>query len=88
MDSMTCPQDGGEMAPRERGGVTVMQCTTCQGLFIRYAALGQLIERENEWHVSSGPSTQPIPRIVPGMAAPPEYTPPRQARSYLDELFG
>ncbi len=47
-----------------------------------------LIEQENEWHLSSGPSTQPIPRIVPGMAAPPPNAEPRQARSYLDELFG
>jgi uncharacterized protein len=88
MDSMTCPQDGAEMTPRERGGVTVMQCTSCQSLFIRYADLGLLVERENEWHVSSGPTTQPIPRILPGMTAPPEYPPVKQSRSYLDELFG
>jgi Zn-finger nucleic acid-binding protein len=88
MDSMTCPEDGGEMAPHERGGVTVMQCRDCHGLFIRHADLGRLVEEENEWHVSSGPATQPIPRILPGMTAPPEYTPAKQARSYLDELFG
>jgi Zn-finger nucleic acid-binding protein len=88
MDPMACPQDGAEMTPRERGRVTVMQCTECQGLFIRHADLGTLVEQENDWHVSSGPSTQPIPRILPGMSAPPEYAPPKQARSYLDELFG
>ncbi len=65
-----------------------MQCVQCQGLFIPHSDLGLLIERENDWHLASGPTTQPIPRIVPGMAPPPDYTPPRQSRSYLDELFG
>ena len=50
--------------------------------------LGVLIEQENDWHVSSGPSTQPIPRIAPGMTPPPVYAATRQSRSYLDELFG
>lgn len=85
---MACPQDGTEMTSHERGGGTVLQCPECQGLFIRHTDLGRLIEQENEWHVSSGPATQPIPRILPGMTAPPEYTPAKQARSYLDELFG
>lgn len=76
------------MTPRERGGVTVMQCDNCSGLFIAHHDLGLLIECENDWHISSGPTTQPIPRILPGMTAPPPYQPPRQARSYLDELFG
>jgi Zn-finger nucleic acid-binding protein len=88
MDSMTCPQDGGAMLPHERGGVTVMQCSGCQGVFLRYSDLGQLVEQENDWHIASGPTTQPIPRIVPGMTPPPQYTPPKQPRSYLDELFG
>jgi Zn-finger nucleic acid-binding protein len=88
MDSMKCPLDGDEMTPRERGGVTVNQCVTCQGLFIPHTDLGLLVEQENEWHVASGPTTQPIPRILPGMTAPPDYTPAKHARSYLDELFG
>jgi hypothetical protein len=50
--------------------------------------LGLLIEQENEWHVTSGPATQPIPRILPGMSPPPEYTAVKQPRSYIDELFG
>jgi len=88
MDAMTCPQCSSEMAERKRGGVTVVQCTSCEGLFLRRIDLGILIEQENDWHISSGPSTQPIPRIVPGMSAPPEYSATRQARSCLDELFG
>ena len=87
MDAMTCPQCSSEMAEQTRGGVTVVQCTSCEGLFLRRIDLGILIEQENEWHVSSGPSTQPIPRIAPGMTAPPVYAASRQARSYLDELF-
>jgi Zn-finger nucleic acid-binding protein len=88
MDSMTCPLDGAEMTSHERGGVTVAQCVSCRGLFIPHSDLGLLIEQENDWHVTSGPTTQPIPRILPGMTAPPDYEPPKQARSYLDELFG
>lgn len=87
MDSMACPQCQADMSTKERGGVTVSQCSSCEGLFIARAELGLVIERENEWHVSSGPSTQPIPRILPGMTAPPSHPEPRQARSYVDELF-
>jgi Zn-finger nucleic acid-binding protein len=76
------------MTSHERGGVTVAQCVSCRGLFIPHSDLGLLVEQENDWHVTSGPTTQPIPRILPGMTAPPDYEPPRQARSYLDELFG
>lgn len=88
MDAMTCPQCSSEMAEHTRGGVTVVQCTSCEGLFLRRIDLGILIEQENDWHVSSGPSTQPIPRIAPGMTPPPVYAATRQSRSYLDELFG
>ncbi|MBA3264834.1 MAG: zf-TFIIB domain-containing protein [Nocardioidaceae bacterium] len=88
MDSMACPQCQAQMTPEQRGGVTVNQCSTCEGLFIPRSELGVMIERESEWHLASGPSTQPIPRIVPGMSAPPTYPEARQARSYVDELFG
>lgn len=47
-----------------------------------------MIEEENEWHVSSGPTTQPIPRITPGMTPPPQYTEQTTSRSYIDALFG
>ncbi|MGA9344781.1 MAG: zf-TFIIB domain-containing protein [Nocardioidaceae bacterium] len=85
---MTCPQCSSEMVERQRGGVTVAQCTSCEGLFLARIDLGILIEQENDWHVSSGPGTQPIPRIVPGMTPPHDYAATKQARSYLDELFG
>ena len=88
MEPMTCPQCQGEMKQQVRGGVGVAQCTSCEGIFLARADLGILIEQENEWHVASGPSTQPIPRITPGMSPPPEYSATRQPRSYIDELFG
>jgi Zn-finger nucleic acid-binding protein len=88
MEPLTCPQCQGEMKHHVRGGVGIQQCTSCEGIFLARADLGILIEQENEWHVSSGPSTQPIPRISAGMSPPPEYTATRQPRSFIDELFG
>jgi len=76
------------MTTKQRGGVTVSQCSSCEGLFLPRSELGTLIEQENEWHISSGPSTQPIPRILPGMGPPPPHAEPTQARSYVEELFG
>ena len=88
MDSSACPQCQAEMTTKQRGGVTVSQCSSCEGLFLPRSELGTLIEHENEWHISSGPSTQPIPRILPGMGPPPPHAEPTQARSYVEELFG
>lgn len=85
---MTCPQCQSEMVTRSRGGVPVAQCASCEGIFLARIDLGLMIEQENEWHLSSGPTTQPIPRIVPGMEPPPATPPAKQARSYVDELFG
>jgi hypothetical protein len=76
------------MTSRKRGGVSLLQCTSCEGIFLARIDLGLLIEQENEWHLQSGPTTQPIPRIVPGMEAPPDLGAPKQHRSYVDELFG
>jgi len=76
------------MTSRNRGGVSVAQCTSCEGIFLARIDLGLLIEQENEWHVNSGPTTQPIPRIVPGMEAPPPVAPAKQSRSFIDQLFG
>ena len=83
-----CPQCGSEMSTQKRGGVSLLQCGSCEGIFLARIDLGLLIEQENDWHLQTGPTTQPIPRIVPGMEAPPAYAPGKQARSYLDELFG
>lgn len=64
------------------------QCSTCEGLFLRGIDRGVLIEQENDWHLSSGPRTQPIPRITADMAAPNPMMETGQARSFLDALFG
>lgn len=74
------------MLHHDRAGVSVAQCSSCEGIFLRRVDRGRLTEQENDWHLSSGPTTQPIPRIRAGMAAPTIET--RQSRSFLDELFG
>jgi Zn-finger nucleic acid-binding protein len=76
------------MQQHDRGGISVAQCPSCEGLFLRGADRGLLIEQENDWHVSSGPTTQPVPRITADMAVPQLAMPAREARAYLDELFG
>ncbi|HET7173404.1 MAG TPA: zf-TFIIB domain-containing protein [Nocardioidaceae bacterium] len=88
MDQMTCPQCQADMVTHRRGGSTVVQCTACEGIFLAGAERGQLIEQENDWHLSSGPSTQPIPRITTDMTAPHTFASAEQARSYIDALFG
>ena len=76
------------MTEHDRAGVGVSRCTGCGGLFLRAADRGLLIEHETEWHLGSGPETQPIPRITPDMAAPTAMAQTQRARSFLDELFG
>jgi TFIIB-like protein len=88
MPAMSCPQCGTTMTERDRAGATVAHCPQCEGLFLRGADRGLLVELENDWHLSSGPSTQPIPRITAGMAAPAVLTQAPLARSFIDELFG
>jgi uncharacterized protein len=85
---MTCPQCGSEMLQRQRAGISLMQCSSCEGIFLRRIDLGLLVEQEHDWHLSSGPTTQPIPRITAGMAAPTITLESRQSRSFIDALFG
>jgi Zn-finger nucleic acid-binding protein len=82
----TCPQCQGAMAPRYLGDVTAHQCSSCQGLFLERADLGNLIEAENDFHRDSGPLTRPLPRITEDMTAPPPST-RASARSYIETLF-
>ena len=76
------------MAEQQRAGVAIFQCGQCHGIFLPSADRGQLAEQENDWHTSRGPHTQPLPRITPDMASPPVYSPTREARSFVDALFG
>jgi Zn-finger nucleic acid-binding protein len=83
---MICPQCQSTMAPRYLGDVTVHQCSSCQGVFLERADLGNLIEAENDWHRGdSGPKTMPLPRITADMAAPPPSRP--VTRAYVETLF-
>ncbi len=76
------------MNDERRSGVVVSQCGTCRGIFLARADLADLVEGETEWHARrKGQHTQPLPRITPDMAAPPEPSPGKVSRSYLDTLF-
>ncbi len=86
-EEMTCPQCQSEMSARAIGDVTVHQCTSCEGLFLERADLGNLIEAENDWHRDSGPRTQPLPRITPDMTAPPPSPSRPVTRAYIESLF-
>jgi Zn-finger nucleic acid-binding protein len=72
------------MAERSQGRVRVRQCESCQGVFLDRADLGSLIEAENDWHSHRSADTAQLPRITPGMSAPP---PAARTRSYIDGLF-
>ncbi|QWZ09793.1 zf-TFIIB domain-containing protein [Nocardioides panacis] len=82
---MTCPQCQSPMSARTLGDVTVHQCTSCEGVFLERADLGNLIEAENDWHRDSGPKTMPLPRITADMTVPPPSRP--VTRAYIESLF-
>jgi uncharacterized protein len=86
MDEMTCPNCQSSMVSRAVAEVTVHRCSSCDGIFLARADLGNLIEAENDWHRDSGPKTQPLPRITTEMTAPPPSKP--TVRSYIETLFG
>jgi uncharacterized protein len=86
MEEMTCPQCQSTMTQRPQGEVTVHQCSSCEGVFLERADLGNLIEAENDWHRDSGPKTQPLPRITRDMPMPPPSPP--ASRAYIETLFG
>ena len=88
MAQMTCPQCQGEMTQHRRGGVGLAQCSECRGLFLDRSELATLIQHENEWHLSSGPRTEPLPRITADMSAPPAPSSRPRSQSFIDELFG
>lgn len=85
MDDMICPKCQGTMQSREIGGAYVARCSSCSGIFLERADAGALSEAENDWHLSSGPMTEPLPRITPDMPPPPPGRP--RARSFVESLF-
>ena len=87
-EEMTCPQCQSPMSDRFLGDVTVHQCSSCQGVFLERADLGNLIDAENDWHSSNASSlTQPMPRITSDMTAPPPVA-ASSSRAYVETLFG
>jgi uncharacterized protein len=82
---MSCPKCDSAMNTRTLGDVTISQCPSCNGIFLDRADLGNLIEAENDWHMNSGPKTEPLPRITANMTAPPPGRP--TTRAYIETLF-
>ncbi len=75
------------MEPRTLGHAEVARCTSCHGIFLERADLGNLIEAENDWHAGAGiHHTEPLPRITADMTAPPPSKP--RAKAYIETLFG
>ena len=83
---MTCPKCGSAMEHRQLATVPVARCSSCSGIFLERADLGNLVEAENDWHHNAGHHTEPLPRITAEMTAPPPSKP--RARSYIETLFG
>lgn len=75
------------MTVRPLGNVDVAQCTSCEGIFLERADLGNLIEAEIDWHAGAGAHhTEPLPRITADMVAPPPTRP--RSRAFIETLFG
>ena len=53
-------------------------------MFLARADLGALVEAENDWHAHQSPDTAMLPRITPGMSAPPASA---RSRAFLETLF-
>jgi Zn-finger nucleic acid-binding protein len=85
VNDMRCPRCAGSMEERLVGDVRVSRCSTCGGIFLDRAELGQLSEAENDWHRGSHSHTEPVPRITAGMTAPPPAK--HRARSFVETLF-
>ena len=87
--SGNCPECQGQLVTHESHGsfadISVRQCESCQGVFLRRADLGALIEAETDWHAHRSSHTTPMPRITADMTAPPPAAP--RARSFIDALF-
>ena len=81
---MTCPQCQGTMSERRFGHASVRRCEDCSGVFLARADLGALVEAENDWHAHQSPDTAMLPRITPGMSAPPASA---RSRAFLETLF-
>ncbi|MFT4009637.1 MAG: zf-TFIIB domain-containing protein [Nocardioidaceae bacterium] len=84
MDEFICPSCGSVMQPLPVGRAEVKRCSGCSSLFLDRADFAALGEAENDWHLSGGYRTEPIPRITEDMTAPPPAKP--RAQSFLESL--
>lgn len=87
MTALTCPKCQAEMRQYERSGITVDQCSACQGLFLDRGELERLMEAEAAYY---GRQPTPPPPPPPGGGyqpgyAQPGYPPPG---GFLGGLFG
>jgi hypothetical protein len=73
------------METRPLGSGHVSQCPEGHGVFLERVELGNLIEAETDWHRNASQQTAPMPRITPGMTAPPSGRTP--ARAWVETLF-
>ena len=78
MNALVCPKCQAEMRSYERNGVTVDQCTSCQGIFLDRGEMERLVEAEGRY-------------LQAPPAAPAAYQqqgyPPQQG-GFLGSLFG
>ena len=65
MDALACPLCGTEMVDRALGLTHVDECPEGHGVFLRRAALAELIEAEYDWHRDPG-------RTPPGCRGSPQ----------------
>lgn len=56
MNSLMCPKCQSPMRSYERSGVTVDQCTSCQGIFLDRGELERLIAAEDTHYTGGGPA--------------------------------
>lgn len=82
---MACPRCGADMVERGVGRGRVQQCPDGHGVFLQRLDLAELIDAERAWHESDGRHTMAIPRITPGMTAPPPKAP--RAQAWIATLF-
>jgi Zn-finger nucleic acid-binding protein len=83
MDQKTCPKCDGVMSVQHPGGVRVLRCDSCLGVFLDRVDVGSLVEAENDWHANRSHDTAQLPRITADMTAPP--TP--KSRAWVESLF-
>jgi Zn-finger nucleic acid-binding protein len=75
------------MQTKSFGDAEVARCTSCNGIFLDRADLGNLADAETDWHAGvGGYHTEPLPRITEDMTAPPPAK--QRPRSFIETLFG